>query len=75
MSKSNNNIFPSKDQKKNLTDLDKEINEFKNIDKTDIINKEKVQFKNKKNNFWNFLIYVITFKNKKNFLKYTKILE
>ena len=68
MSKSNNNIFPNKDQKKNLTE-DKEINEIKNIDKIDTINKEEEEHKNKKNNFWNFLIYTITFKNKKKLFK------
>ena len=64
MSKSNNKIIP-KEQKKYSTDLEKEINECKNIDKTDNINKENDEYKSKYNNFWNFLIYIITFKNKK----------
>ena len=62
-------IFFQIKNKKKLNDLDKEINECKNIDKTDTINKEEVEYKNKKNNFWNFLIYSITFKNKKKLFK------
>ena len=70
MSKSNNNIF-NKDPKKNYTDLEKDINEFKNNDKKDTNNndKEDVEYKSKNNNFWNYLIYAITFKNRKKLFK------
>ena len=59
------NVAASCRSKKYYTDLEKEINECKNFDKTDINNKEDIEYKSKKNNFWNFLIYAITFKNKK----------
>ena len=70
MSKSNNNII-NKDPKKNYTDIERDFNESKNKDKNDNNNndKEDVEYKNKNNNFWNYLIYAITFKNRKKLFK------
>ena len=44
---------------------------LKNNDKKDTNNndKEDVEYKSKNNNFWNYLIYAITFKNRKKLFK------
>ena len=68
-----NNIFmnykKTKDRKEKKSHINENLIDNKYIRKIDTINKENMNYINKDNNFWNFLLYIFTFKRKKKLFK------